>query len=51
MRKWCRWWRFNDYARKRARMLAQEGYTALALDMFTSAPSQASAMSRHSPAP
>lgn len=28
------WWGHNDYARKRARMLAEEGYTALALDMY-----------------
>lgn len=28
------WWGLNDYARKRARMLAELGYTALALDMF-----------------
>lgn len=28
------WWGHNDYARKRARMLAEHGYTALALDMF-----------------
>ncbi len=28
------WWGLNDYARKRARMLAQRGYTALALDMY-----------------
>jgi dienelactone hydrolase len=28
------WWGLNDYARKRARMLAQQGYTALALDMY-----------------
>ncbi len=28
------WWGLNDYARKRAEMLAAEGYTALALDMF-----------------
>ncbi|QQR91354.1 MAG: dienelactone hydrolase family protein [Myxococcales bacterium] len=28
------WWGHNDYARKRARMLAEMGYTALALDMF-----------------
>ena len=29
--EWCG---LNDYARKRARMLAQQGYTALALDMY-----------------
>ncbi|MEO8992322.1 MAG: dienelactone hydrolase family protein [Nitrosospira sp.] len=28
------WWGLDDYARKRARMLAQSGYTALALDMY-----------------
>ena len=28
------WWGQNDYVRKRARMLAQLGYTALALDMY-----------------
>ncbi len=28
------WWGLNDYARKRADMLAQLGYTALALDMY-----------------
>lgn len=28
------WWGQNDYARKRADMLAEMGYTALALDMF-----------------
>ncbi len=28
------WWGLNDYARKRARMLAGQGYTALALDMY-----------------
>lgn len=28
------WWGLNDYARIRARMLAELGYTALALDMF-----------------
>lgn len=28
------WWGNNDYARKRARMLAELGYTALALDMY-----------------
>ena len=26
------WWGLNDYARKRARMLAELGYTALAVD-------------------
>jgi len=28
------WWGHNDYARKRAQMLAALGYTALAVDMF-----------------
>jgi dienelactone hydrolase len=28
------WWGNNDYARKRARMLAELGYVALALDMY-----------------
>ncbi len=28
------WWGHNEYARKRARMLAGQGYTALALDMY-----------------
>lgn len=28
------WWGLNDYARTRARMLAERGYTALALDMY-----------------
>jgi dienelactone hydrolase len=28
------WWGHNDYARRRARMLAELGYTALALDMY-----------------
>lgn len=28
------WWGHNDYARKRATMLAKEGYIAFALDMF-----------------
>jgi len=28
------WWGLNDYARKRARMLAALGYTALAVDMY-----------------
>lgn len=28
------WWGHNDYARKRANMLAQLGYTALAVDMY-----------------
>ncbi len=30
------WWGHNDYARKRAEMLAELGYTALALDMYGS---------------
>jgi dienelactone hydrolase len=28
------WWGLNDYARKRARMLAELGYAALAIDMY-----------------
>ncbi len=28
------WWGHNDYARKRAHMLAKLGYTALAIDMY-----------------
>ena len=28
------WWGHNDYARKRADMLAKMGYTALAVDMY-----------------
>jgi dienelactone hydrolase len=28
------WWGLNNYARKRARMLAEMGYTALAVDMY-----------------
>lgn len=28
------WWGYNEYARRRARMLAKLGYTALALDMY-----------------
>ncbi len=28
------WWGLNDYARKRARMLAEQGYVALAVDMY-----------------
>lgn len=28
------WWGLNDYARERARMLAEEGYTAIAVDMY-----------------
>lgn len=28
------WWGHNEYARKRATMLAKEGYVALAVDMF-----------------
>jgi dienelactone hydrolase len=28
------WWGVNDYARRRARMLAELGYTALAVDMY-----------------
>ncbi len=30
------WWGLNDYARSRARQLAQLGYTALAVDMYGS---------------
>jgi len=28
------WWGQNEYARKRARMLAEQGYTAMAIDMY-----------------
>src|SRR5690606_39160130 len=28
------WWGLNDYARSRARQLAQMGYAAMALDMY-----------------
>ncbi len=28
------WWGLNDYARRRARMLAELGYTALAVDLY-----------------
>ncbi|MDH3976749.1 MAG: dienelactone hydrolase family protein [Deltaproteobacteria bacterium] len=28
------WWGHNEYARKRARMLAEKGYVALAVDMY-----------------
>jgi len=28
------WWGLNDYVRRRARMLAEMGYTALAVDMY-----------------
>ncbi|CAA0082113.1 Carboxymethylenebutenolidase [BD1-7 clade bacterium] len=28
------WWGHNDYARHRAKMLAEQGYTAFALDMY-----------------
>ncbi|WP_320416270.1 dienelactone hydrolase family protein [Candidatus Reidiella endopervernicosa] len=28
------WWGHNEYARKRARMLAEMGYVALAVDMY-----------------
>lgn len=28
------WWGHNEYVRRRARMLAEEGYVALALDMY-----------------
>lgn len=30
------WWGHNDYVRKRAEMLAEQGYTAFALDMYGS---------------
>lgn len=44
------WWGINEYPRKRARMLAQLGYVAMAVDMFGKAkvadsPSQAMAYS------
>ena len=29
-----KWWGANDYARKRARMLAEQGYVALVVDMY-----------------
>ena len=40
------WWGLNDYAKKRARMIAEEGYVAFAADMYgdnkvTSKPAQA----------
>lgn len=28
------WWGLNDYARNRAKMLAEQGYTAIAVDMY-----------------
>lgn len=28
------WWGLNDYARHRAKMLAEQGYTAIAVDMY-----------------
>jgi dienelactone hydrolase len=28
------WWGRNDYAQRRARMLAEAGYTGLALDLY-----------------
>ena len=42
------WWGLNDYARQRARQLAEQGYVAFALDMYgegkvTKHPDQASA--------
>ncbi|MEM6820963.1 MAG: dienelactone hydrolase family protein [Verrucomicrobiota bacterium] len=45
------WWGHNDYARKRATMLAELGYTALAVDMYgegknTSHPKDAGAFSQ-----
>lgn len=44
------WWGLNDYARKRARMLAELGYAALAVDMYgqgkvTSSPEEAKRLS------
>lgn len=45
------WWGLNDYARKRARMLAELGYAALAVDMYgggrsTEHPTEAGAFSK-----
>lgn len=45
------WWGLNDYARKRATMLAELGYTALAVDMYgngahTEHPSEAGAFTK-----
>ena len=45
------WWGLNDYVRKRATQLAQQGYVALAIDMYgegksTSHPEQAQAFIR-----
>ena len=28
------WWGLNEYVRRRARMLAEEGYTAFAMDIY-----------------
>lgn len=44
------WWGLNDYARKRARMLAELGYVAMAVDMYgqgkvTSSPEEAKRLS------
>lgn len=46
------WWGLNDYAKKRARMLAEQGYVGFALDMFgkgqvTTDPKQASEWAGH----
>lgn len=46
------WWGLNDYARKRARMLAEMGYVAFALDMYgkgqvTKNPKQAGEWANH----
>ncbi len=46
------WWGLNDYARQRARMLAELGYTALAVDMYGEGklaqhPQDAQALSSH----
>ena len=46
------WWGLNDYARRRARMLAELGYVAFAADMYgkgksTGDPARASAWSGH----
>jgi dienelactone hydrolase len=45
------WWGLNDYTRRRARMLAEMGYVAFALDMYgagknTSHPKEASAFAK-----
>lgn len=46
------WWGLNDYAKKRARMLAELGYVAFAADMYgkgkvTADPTQAGQWARH----